>query len=267
MIEVTTNEINKIKDYELKIMDYIHKLCKENGIRYSLFYGSLLGAVRHKGFIPWDDDIDIIMSKQDYLKFKRLCESSLPECFFLQDNFIEPGSNIPNVAKIRMNGTKLVELPNINKKMHHGVWVDIFIYDTFSGEEQIISAGRRKYITYKRRVDSSQLKHKNIRGKLSSLAFLLFHPFSAEFYKHKYGNFLKKISGNGSNILAPDCDINLSKCDIALFKNLIATPFENRNYYIFDEYDLILKALYGDYMRLPREEDRVANHNFVEVQL
>lgn len=107
-------------------MKYIDKLCRDNGIIYYIMGGTALGAVRHKGFIPWDDDLDIFMTPDQYEKFKSAFEADNNKEFILQEwrtvtEFLE-------YAKVRMNGTTFIE-PNFKhcKNMHHGIYVDIMI--------------------------------------------------------------------------------------------------------------------------------------------
>ena len=266
-IRITREQETIIKQYEIEIMDIIHKICKKNNITYSLFYGSLLGAVRHKGFIPWDDDIDILMSKRDYVRFKECCKSELPQNLFLQDNESEPDSSSPNVAKIRLEGTILLEAPNRKIKMHHGVWVDIFIYELIDGDQRVFSRAKSMYLIYKKRVDASQLSKKNFKGKLASIVFLIAHPFSSTHYKNKLEKYIKNISDTGDYIFTPDCDSNIIKYTSSIFNEIGLIEFEGRHYCAYKQQDLILKALYGNYMQLPKEEDRISNHNYIKVQL
>lgn len=107
-------------------MVYIDKLCRENNITYYIMGGTALGAVRHGGFIPWDDDLDIFMTPDNYEKFKAIFHDSKSDTFVLQEwrtveKYLE-------YAKVRMNGTTFIEKNLIDRKdMHHGIYVDIMI--------------------------------------------------------------------------------------------------------------------------------------------
>ena len=115
--QLTSEEIKKI---ELEILVEFSNFCKQNNLRFYLAYGTLLGAVRHKGFIPWDDDCDICMMREDYEKFSKYA-NELPSNLFLQTN--ETDSNYSKkIIKIRMNNTKLVESDESeNEKYHQGI--------------------------------------------------------------------------------------------------------------------------------------------------
>ncbi|WP_167859373.1 LicD family protein [Paenibacillus cymbidii] len=116
-----------IRDIQLKlldIIDYIDELCKKNKIQYFLIGGSALGAVRHKGFIPWDDDFDIAMTNENYLKFLKVCEEQLDkDRYFFQREASEKWPLY--FTKIRMNGTVFRE-PDAMCESHMGIFIDVF---------------------------------------------------------------------------------------------------------------------------------------------
>lgn len=117
-------ELRDVQLAELSILEEIHRICEQHNIKYALSCGSMLGAVRHKGFIPWDDDLDIYMSFFEFKKFEKVFSS---ETCFLQSVKTDP--NMPFIMyKVRKNNTIMTEDDFIGLDMHQGVWVDIFIY-------------------------------------------------------------------------------------------------------------------------------------------
>ena len=118
--------VRDVQNKILEIMKYIDKLCRKNNITYYIMGGTALGAVRHGGFIPWDDDLDIFMTPDNYEKFKVVFESENSDLFVLQEWKTTP--NYLEYAKLRMNGTTFIE-ENFKdaKDMHHGIYVDIMI--------------------------------------------------------------------------------------------------------------------------------------------
>ena len=120
------DNVRAVQGKILEIMKFIDGLCRSNGIVYFIMGGTALGAVRHKGFIPWDDDLDIFMTPGEYEKFKRVFGQMHPEKFVLQEWRTVPG--YLEYAKVRMNGTTFIEHQfKGNKKMHQGIYVDIMI--------------------------------------------------------------------------------------------------------------------------------------------
>ena len=114
----------------LKIMDDVDRICRKHGLNYYLYGGTLLGAVRHGGFIPWDDDVDIVMPRADYQKFGEICKKELSDRYFWQTCFSDPAYPML-FAKIRKNGTFVRERKWDNRKMHKGIYVDILPLDEF----------------------------------------------------------------------------------------------------------------------------------------
>jgi len=118
--------VRKVQTKILEIMKYIDKLCRENGIVYYIMGGTALGAIRHGGFIPWDDDLDIFMTPDEYEKFKKIFEEQKSCDFMLQE--WRTTEKYLEYAKIRMNGTTFIEEHFKDRKdMHHGIYVDIMI--------------------------------------------------------------------------------------------------------------------------------------------
>lgn len=111
---------------EQEILDVIHQVCTEYGLRYSLAYGTLIGAVRHKGFIPWDDDIDLIMPREDYEKLLAIWNEAAPKGYILQNTRTDPDFT-QNFTKIRKDHTTFLQDESEREKHYHkGIFVDIF---------------------------------------------------------------------------------------------------------------------------------------------
>ena len=127
-------DIRQLQLVQLKMLEEIDRICKKHDIKYSLFAGSALGAIRHKGFIPWDDDLDIVMMRPEYERFLAAAQKELNESYYLQKEFSE---NWPlQFSKLRKNNTAFIEryIPKMDG-IHMGVYVDIFPCDNLSDND------------------------------------------------------------------------------------------------------------------------------------
>lgn len=124
----TQDTLEKIQKIEFDIIQKIDSICRAHNLTYFAIGGSVLGAVRHQGFIPWDDDIDIGMPRKDYEAFLRYASEELPEGYFLQTFHSEKKSPF-YFAKVRKDNTKFVEYYLRDLDIHHGLFVDIFPFD------------------------------------------------------------------------------------------------------------------------------------------
>ena len=125
--------LHSSKKIELDILIEIDRVCRENHIPYSLAWGTLIGAVRHKGFIPWDDDIDIMMERRYYDKFCKIVDGALGKNFVFVDYKRYEDYGLP-FSKVAAKNTLMLEASSQYARIHHGVWVDIFPIDETSDD-------------------------------------------------------------------------------------------------------------------------------------
>ena len=127
--------MNKLQERQYEILVELDRICKKNNIEYFLDGGTLLGAVRHKGFIPWDDDLDVAMFRKDYEKFKSIVSSELNEKYFFQDYDTDDGYGMV-FGKLKIKNTKYTEKVANKSRAKDGIFIDIFIYDNISANEK-----------------------------------------------------------------------------------------------------------------------------------
>ena len=268
MTELTPEVLEELQKVQIEILEEIERICEKYDLRYFLAFGTLLGAIRHKGFIPWDDDLDIGMPRDDYEKFMEVAKDELDERFFLQNMETQPGYWL-TFAKVRKNHT-LFEEPSLAKMeegIHKGIFVDIFPHDyvkknsgLFLRIQFILSKAIIETLYYKAGVYSkSMLRY----GLLDSLLNL----FSMRILGCVQEKIIKLQSGKDAKYLA-DFQTTGNYLDAVFpeewFYPLQDGEFAGKSFKIPKEWDAYLRANYGDYMVLPKEEDRV-NHRTLRI--
>ena len=255
---IKMNEKKKLQSLILDIAEEIEKICEKNGIEYFMDGGTQLGAVRHGGFIPWDDDFDIAMKRADYEKFIKVCESELDQQkFFLQTGRTEKYYCF-SFAKVQLKGTEILEDFSKDVNIRHGIFVDIFPYDKLP--DNII----RRYIFL-------AINHlfKNLLWTKCG--------YGVSWQKKKFSYILSRIGGSVFSIdklkqlrdahIKKYNSVNTEYCfnsdypknhlNNLLFLRKKKYVFENKRFWGFEDSDNFLKTLYGPtYMELPPEEDR-----------
>ena len=127
-MELSPQQLNVLKEKELELLRLFLEVCARLELTYYVLGGTLLGAVRHQGFIPWDDDIDVGMPRKDYTVFLQQAQQHLPEDIFLQTCFTDPAFPA-NYAKLRNSSTTFMESAFKNRNINHGICIDIFPLD------------------------------------------------------------------------------------------------------------------------------------------
>lgn len=270
--ELTQEKLRKLQLTELHALDEVARICELHNLKYFLIAGTLIGAIRHKGFIPWDDDIDIGMMRNDYDKFIEYCKIDLDtEHFFLQTPSTEEGSADFELARIRINGTKYVEKHRKDLNLHEGIFVEVFPYDDLPDNNFHSWLLGDSFRLLKKAVGARMGYHyggDSILRKciISTAAFLTkIIPLNkmikiVDNYHLKYQNPDSKwvflIAGGTSY----KKERHLRKTVL----ELTTTEFEGKNYPIPEDYDSFLTEQYGDYMTPPPEDKRVNNTHTIE---
>ena len=251
----------------LEILVEIHKICVENNITYWLEAGTLLGAVRHKGFIPWDDDCDVAMPRKDYEKFLEIAQNKLPKTMFLQTKETDKEYLLP-WAKIRKNGTLLIETGETGEEnYHHGIFVDIFPYDYYESADII------KKLQWARRTKDE--KNKYPKGSIKRFLIGIYANIFLYFFIHSIEKKRKYLvehreEYNSRNYkffsYAADVgDVCVTTVDDIFPTKLVKGAFEGMSFYVPNNFDNVLKANYGEnYMTLPPVEQRKTHAKYIK---
>lgn len=266
---VSEEERRQIQQKALKILLEVDRICKKEGITYSLAYGTMLGAVRHKGFIPWDDDVDLFMMRADYERFRQACRSELGEEFFYQSRETDR-EYYYSFNKIRLNGTVFEERSQTGRKMHSGLFVDIFPIDYVYEDDQ----KRKKQLDGWERcwkaLNLKKIRLAAVKGVKKLIFALLRLPLlcvpddylyrKAESYRREAGEselcFIAGMARDDKYVMA-------SKH----FASTVDMDFEGHRLPCYADYDVILTACYGDYMQPPAEKDRPSTHVVTRLEL
>lgn len=257
-------KINKeeLKKIQLDILEYIDKVCKENDIEYFINYGTLLGAVRHKGYIPWDDDIDISLHRNEYNKLMDILQKN--------ENGRYKVLNIENSDWYHNNFAVLLDttttIPDYYKKKRQdtSIFVDIFPIDRFDNIKFIKKINRLNFL---KRLSLYKKEHiLNNDSKLKDLIRVLLwygcYFISPKYFSYKIEKLTKKyVSKDGKFEGFTGLGDMKDVMEFGVTKELIALKFEHLIVKAPKNYNIILKNLYGDYMKLPPENERV-NHEF-----
>ena len=258
----------EMKSIQLEMMDSIHEFCERRNLRYYLAYGTLLGAIRHKGFIPWDDDIDIVMPRNDYEEFLASFGKQTGMHYSVLHVGCDEGYSYP-FAKCVDTRTVLVENADYSEPI--GVYIDIFPLDNLSdnyseAKSFFKSVGRaRNKLTIKRvSVRKGRSWYKNLVLRIGKL---ILHWKSVHELACEINDAAKRYSGR--DIAGYVCVVVLGTYGTSeilngeWFSNWVPAAFEDRTYHVPIGWNEVLSCLYADYMTLPAEKDRATHHSYI----
>ena len=260
------DKMNELQKTELDLFLCFAEICKKLDLNYFLVAGSALGAKRHGGFIPWDDDMDVGMYREDYDKFMELVPEMLPENIFLQNYKTDP--KYPNVfAKLRNSNTTYIEKTSKNLDINHGIYIDIFPLD--GCPEKPFEVKKLNFIKkiYRLKLFSAFELPKSPRGRavLSLLRLFGCHKRTGKTVA-KYEKFISKYSVKESNIICNHGNWYGEKDYIPkeFYGQGKDIEFEGVKARVPEKCEEYLAALYGDWQTPPPPEKQIGHH-FYEV--
>lgn len=258
---MTYEELKHLHKALLVIMDEIDRICKKNSITYTLWAGSLIGAVRHNGFIPWDDDLDVAMLRSDYERFIESCKSDLRPEFSVVSMDTKDTYGY-GFCKVVLKNTNVEQLGVKNGKKLE-IWLDIFPYDDIPNSKFL---RKKQYAINYFLMKVLEERFDGIVGEadiVKKTCFAFFHILNlfipSGFLKKKLQKNMIRYNGKGylkcSSLSSPYGYFKeiLSKSE---FSDMTEYEFEDRKYLGFSNYDYYLTKIYGDYMKLPPENKR-----------
>ena len=255
-------QIHRVWAFEQEILDVIDQVCARYQLRYSLAYGTLIGAVRHGGFIPWDDDIDIVMPREDYEKLLTVWNDAAPKGYILQNIRTDPDCT-NNFTKIRKDHTTfLQDDAERTKGYHKGIFVDIFPGDRVapgkvSGTLQYIACAVN--LLYTRGYTSGSSGLVGLAERILIKMPKACHPA----IRDAADRFIRRWNGNAELMYFFPSTILSAKnyYGANLFENIGTVKYCGKDYSCVADPDSFLRVDYGDYMQLPPEEERTWKHH------
>ncbi len=261
--------LEKLQKTELEILKEIDAYCRKWDIKYSIYAGTMLGAVRHGGFIPWDDDVDIAMTRNEYTKFCETIKSHPMEGYsfsnFENDRYIQACH-----GKVGKKGTLFIQEGDIENVGNHEVWVDIFPLDKVSFDKE--KAQRSQKIA-RELVYLTRANGKRTNDPLNKKLFRLVVGFIPRRYERmkkdadKLRLYDRQITDNyewsSMSTLENIQKIRFQRKMLEEYGELVFCGYK---FMSFSDYDGMLTSLYGDYMKLPPESDRICKHSPVKIQ-
>jgi lipopolysaccharide cholinephosphotransferase len=257
MRQIDTRDLQLMK---LKILELINDICEKEQIRYFLAYGTLIGAVREKGFIPWDEDIDIFMLREDYTRFCRVAGQYLGNSYFLQNSETDKYFLIP-ITRICIEGT--YRQPGIPDAPYHtGTFVDIFPLDKVSENKQSTLIQykkiKRHLKVWKHKIGCAE-SNTLFKTIAKSILKLLLHLVPMNYLKHSVNKAIFSSKSCSSAVvcsLAGGCGADRETFKEEWFYESVKKEFEGSEFPVPIGYHELLTHYYGDYMTPPKKSDQ-----------
>lgn len=263
-------QTRKLKETELEILSEIDRICRKNNIQYSLAFGTLIGAIRHKGFIPWDDDIDICMTRDNLNKFKSVLATDLDQKFFYIDHHINKHYGVM-FGKVMKKDTLMAEVTT-PRKVPSCIFVDVFVVDKTSLEQKKqlkqfkkIYLIRRLYLRWQFYV----VKPSAFSRFLYRMAGIVLRLVPRKVFCKKYDkNCLRYTNEKDYAWILYGVTTSFKGAIFKkeMFEEYTDIEFEGRKFMSVKHYDEMLTSQYGDYMKLPPENQRFPQHVVEDIK-
>ena len=256
-MELSASQLTQLKEIELEIFRSFIQLCGQLNLKYYVLGGTLLGAVRHQGFIPWDDDIDVGMPRKDYETLLALGQQYLPEGLFLQTFQTDPGYPA-NFAKLRNSHTTFVEYSLKDCSMNHGIYIDIFPLDYYPDAGQRLFEAKKLLMSL-RITDAFSTSGMKPATKMVRWISRVLYPSVSGAVKKREALFTSVTHGEK---IANHCGAWGKKeiMPAAWYGDGVLVPFEGMQVKAPSCYHEWLTQVYGNYMQLPPAEKRIPHH-------
>ncbi|MDT3699210.1 MAG: LicD family protein [Thermincola sp.] len=260
--------VRKLQLLQLDAFKEVDRICKRNNLKYFMIGGTLLGAVRHKGFIPWDMDLDIAMYREDYDRFAECCGRELSGKYFLQ-SFKTDVDFFPALSRICINNTYL-EIERSRHLHHHkGIYIDIFPLDNVSDDKRARNRQKKilaliDNIILLKACYSYDIEFFSLKYVIKKLFTILLKPLRLKWlHKMREKVMVQDAKEDTGLVCSTASHYGYSKqvLNREIYGSPVLMEFEDGLYYAPRKWEEYLRILYGDYMKLPPLEERTAMEN------
>ena len=256
-------DIKEVHQKMLELLTEFDRVCKKNNIRYVLDSGTLLGAIRHKGFIPWDDDIDVAMLREDYDKFCEIANQELGENYCFENTMMN--KNFPNIfGKVFDKTTRYVQKSTAHLAVPQCLWLDIFPMDNIVMEKKKMQCRIVASINMVRCI-----KQKTEKFEFRHVLYLPLLILPLKTLNKMAEKWMRKYNKKETEFVCPICQSGTSKPAFkrTMFTDTMSGEFCGMQFPVPVEYDAYLHGYYKNPMQLPPKESRHPGHGVVEIEL
>ncbi|MCP2033604.1 lipopolysaccharide cholinephosphotransferase [Planomicrobium sp. HSC-17F08] len=273
MVLYTPEVVYEVQKIQFEILCEIERICRKHDIKYTLCGGTLLGAIRHKGFIPWDDDMDIDMSRSEYEKFLEVANIELNKKYFVQNYKSDKNCLNTPFTKIRKNGTIFESEGQRHLDRHKGIAIDIFPIDTVP-ENIVLRRVHKETIALLQKLVAIKLKYNyyndnNFKKALKITGSLLLSGISIYRIGKVMENVMSFFNNTDSELVSNTYSRNFYDkltFNKSIYESIIYLEFWQKKFPAPKQWETILQKFYGDYMTPPPEEERWNfQHNIIRI--
>lgn len=265
--EYTPEDLRKLQLIQLEMLQEVDRICKACGIRYSIIAGTLLGAVRHGGYIPWDDDADVAMLRKEYEKFRRACKTELDtERFYFQDHRNTKGYRW-GYGKIRRKHTVFIRKDQEHMPYQQGIFIDIFPLDGVP-DNYFLRSMKNFECFCVRKILWAKVGKVSERDFWKRQVYKLLDRIPEKKVFGYYHAMIRRANRKKTRMVriltfpAPNSEYGYYRC---WYETGVDTVFEGITFRGIRDYDSYLSFKFGDYMELPPMEQRKPKHASTQV--
>lgn len=265
---LSNSELRKVQLIQLEMLQEVDRICRKCNIHYNIIAGTLLGAVRHQGFIPWDDDADVAFLRTEYEKFCKACETELDkERFYFQDHRNTPGYRW-GYGKLRRKDTLFIRENQEHMPYEQGIFIDIFPLDNIP-DNKLLRTWHNFHGFLIRKCMWAPIGKQSAKGSWAKMVYTCIDKIPDEkLYLHydRYIEKCKKINSKWVRILTyptPNREYGYKK---RWYRKSTKLQFEGIFFYGIKDWDSYLRFKFGDYMKLPKKSER-KKHNVTKLEI